>query len=75
MTELNLPKPGTKLDALRKALGKGATLDQLSRKLKWQPHTVRAAMTRLRQRGFVITRERQGTGASTFKIEPIEGAE
>ena len=74
MTELNIPKPGTKLDALRKALCKGATLNQLSRKLNWQPHTVRAAMTRLRQRGLVIARERQDAGASTFKIEPAEGA-
>lgn len=74
MTELDIPKPGTKLDTLRKALAKGATIDQLTRKLTWQPHTVRAAMTRLRQRGFQVTRSQPETGAAVYKIDSAEGA-
>lgn len=73
MTELDTPKPGTKMDTLRKALAKGATIDQLTRKLNWQPHTIRAAMTRLRKRGFQIARSKPETGATVFKIEPVEG--
>lgn len=73
MTELDIPKPGTKLDTLRKTLAKGATIEQLTRKLNWQPHTIRAAMTRLRKRGFQIAHSKPETGASIFKIEPAEG--
>jgi len=55
------PKPaekpiGGKLGVVAKAIGtpKGATLDQLVKKTSWQPHTVRAALSRLRQRGMMI---------------------
>ena len=55
--ELNPPKAGTKLEQLVKALSKnGVTLGALSTSLAWQEHTVRAAMTRLRQRGYDIER-------------------
>lgn len=74
MTEPITVKPGTKLDALRKALVKGATLDQLVSKLNWQPHTIRAAMTRLRKRGFEVTRTMPEKGAAVFKIEAAEDA-
>ena len=33
----------------------GATLDHLMKTTNWQPHTVRAALSRLRKRGMVIT--------------------
>ncbi len=35
--------------------GAGATLAELTDRTGWQPHTTRAALTRLRQRGFPIT--------------------
>ena len=54
---LNAPKPGTKEAALVKALnGRGKTIDQLSTLLSWKPHTVRAAFTRLRARGYRLAR-------------------
>lgn len=34
------------------AIADGATIDELVKATGWQPHTVRAALTRLRQRGI-----------------------
>ncbi len=48
--------PGGKLGMLVQMIstGKGAALAELSASLGWQPHTTRAALTRLRQRGFDV---------------------
>lgn len=70
MSELNPPKSGSKLARLSLFLsGDGRTLKSLSKSLGWQPHTVRAAMTRLRQRGYKIERV-AGDGAkpSVFRL-------
>lgn len=51
------PRPiGGKLGVIAKTIGtsKGATLEQLEKKTGWQPHTVRAALSRLRKRGMAI---------------------
>ncbi|WP_018147820.1 DUF3489 domain-containing protein [Henriciella marina] len=63
-------KDGTKEARLVEALsGKGQTLKQLSTLLAWQPHTVRAAMTRLRKRGYVIDRiEKTDKSPARFKL-------
>ena len=45
-------KMGVLLDAV--ARPKGATLDELTTASGWLPHTTRAALTRLRQRGFDV---------------------
>ena len=47
-------RPGGKLGVALKAVERkrGATLADLTEATGWQPHTARAAMTRLRQRGF-----------------------
>ena len=45
-------KMGVVLDAV--ARPKGATLDELTTASGWLPHTTRAALTRLRQRGFNV---------------------
>ena len=50
------PKSGTKLAMLLDALKSEVSLDQLASALNWQHHTVRAALSRLRQRGYVINR-------------------
>lgn len=70
MTNLNMPKQGTKEARLVSALtGKGQTLSHLSDLLDWQPHTVRAAMTRLRKRGYIIDRvPKTGRSAARFKV-------
>ncbi len=56
-TTIDTPKNGTKEAALVSALGgKGKTIKQFTSLLNWQPHTVRAAFTRLRKRGYLIER-------------------
>lgn len=69
-SEIKTPKQGSKLARLAKALsGEGKTLKALSKSLDWQPHTTRAAMTRLRQRGYDIERVPGADGAaSQFRI-------
>ncbi|WP_127115201.1 DUF3489 domain-containing protein [Shimia sediminis] len=38
----------------------GATISQLQNKLDWQPHTIRAAISRLRKAGVTIDLDRSG---------------
>ena len=64
------PRPGTtagrtKSDDLRKLLSRrnGATVTQIQKKLGWQPHTVRAAISRLRSSGLSIDLDRSGKAA------------
>ena len=73
--QIDAPNAGTKEAALVDALrGKGQTLHQLSSLLDWQPHTVRAAMTRLRKRGYSIERvPRTQRSASRFRIPKASG--
>ena len=70
MSELTPPKAGSKLAKLSQFLaGDGRTLKALSKSLGWQPHTVRAAMTRLRQRGYAIERvPGKGAKPSVFRL-------
>ncbi len=55
-------RPGGKLGAVLAAVGTGdgATIGELSDAACWQRHTTRAALTRLRQRGFDIRLETVG---------------
>ncbi len=46
---------------------KGATIEAIVETLGWLPHTVRAAITRLRQQGFRIERVRED-GVSRYRI-------
>ena len=62
-----MPRPGkkvgkTKSDDLRQLLSRrtGATIAQLQKKLGWQPHTIRAAISRLRSAGLSIDLDRSG---------------
>ena len=70
MSELKPPKTGSKLAKLSYFLkGEGRTLKALSKSLGWQPHTVRAALTRLRQRGYEIERvPAEGTKPSVYRL-------
>jgi len=51
------PRPGGKLGAVIDAIARpdGASLDELAAMAGWLPHTTRAAVTRLRQRGHDVT--------------------
>jgi len=52
----------TKSDDLRKLLSRrtGATVAQVQKQLGWQPHTMRAAISRLRSLGLPIELDRSG---------------
>ena len=62
----------TKQDDLLRLLGRknGATGAQLSSSLGWQPHTVRAAISRLRKAGHTIERVAPAKpgGASRWRL-------
>jgi DNA-binding MarR family transcriptional regulator len=62
-------RPGTKqallIDLLKRK--KGATIETVVETLGWLPHTVRAALTRLRQQDFQIERVRED-GVSRYRI-------
>lgn len=70
-TDLNPPKEGSKEARLVEALsGKAQSVKQLTNLLDWQPHTVRAAFTRLRQRGYLIERTpKDGKQPARFRIK------
>ena len=59
----------TKSGELCKLLSRrsGATVAQLQKKLDWQPHTIRAAISRLRKSGVTIDLDRSGK-ASRYRI-------
>ena len=56
-------RPGGKLGTLLDAVSRpeGATLEDLSAAAGWQPHTTRAAISRLRQRGYDVRIATMGT--------------
>jgi hypothetical protein len=60
-------KLGLLLDAVSRP--DGATLDELTAALHWQPHTVRAAITRLRQRGYDVRIATMGT-RNAYRLVP-----
>ena len=50
---------------------RGATLDALTEATGWLPHTTRAALTRLRKKGYVIERiGGEGKGPSAYWVVP-----
>ena len=62
------PKRQSKQEQLIELLsGDGCTVSELGEALCWLPHTVRAALTRLRQRGFAIERINDD-GPSRYRI-------
>ena len=48
----------------------GASISELQKALGWLPHTVRAAMTGLRHKGFEVTRSRNDDGESVYRAVP-----
>ena len=54
----------------------GASIDELTRALGWQPHTVRAAITGLRKRGYAVTSSKRQDGTSAYHaLPPAAGAQ
>ena len=46
----------------------GATLDELVAATGWLPHTTRAALTGLRQKGFVLDKSKREDGTTVYRI-------
>ena len=67
-----IPKPKTEM--LRKLLARrtGATVVQIQKQLGWQPHTIRAALSRLRSSGVTVELDRSGRVAR-YRIMAREG--
>jgi len=67
------PRANSKLALLLGLLsrGRGATIAELTAATGWLPHTTRAALTRLRHRGFGLERLKdEAGGASIFRVVP-----
>ena len=45
----------------------GARIADLTKELNWLPHTVRAALTRLRQQGYAVTRSKSEEGVTVYR--------
>lgn len=60
-------RTGTKNEQLVGMLTNGATVDAMLKALGWQPHTLRAAISRLGSAGTTVARERV-EGVTSYKI-------
>jgi len=60
---------------LRKLLARrsGATIPEIQQSFEWQPHTVRAAISKLRKAGDVVDRTQTSKG-SVYRISPTSAA-
>jgi len=47
---------------------KGATLLEISKATNWQAHSVRAFLTGLRKKDFVLAREQRGDDGTAYRI-------
>lgn len=66
MSKTQIPKSRTRKTRTKKVQvlsllkrKSGATIAQIAKATGWQPHTVRAALTRLRQEGIGIERQQE----------------
>ena len=75
-SDLRPAKPNTKLAAVVALVGRksGASIGVLTRATGWKPHTTRAALTRLRKRGYRITCRRTKSGESVYRLGKTAGA-
>jgi Protein of unknown function (DUF3489) len=48
----------------------GATIGDLTKELAWLPHTVRAALTGLRRKGYAVARAKTDAGETVYRATP-----
>ncbi len=65
-------KPGTKQARLVDLLSRpwGMSIADLSRQLDWQPHTFRAALSGLREKGYAVTGTKDERGIIAYRAAP-----
>ena len=70
------PRASTKRALLMGMLERpeGASVAEIGQRLGWLPHTVRAATTRLRHAGREVTRSKDATGRSVYRLSLVETA-
>ena len=70
----DLPRASTKrammIGMLERA--QGASVAEIGQRLGWLPHTVRAAITGLRHAGREVTRSKNESGQTVYRLAPIE---
>ncbi len=69
-------KPASKQVKLVEQLSRpeGARIRDLVSLLGWQPHTVRAALTGLRQRGYAVARSKNEQGETIYRASLLQSA-
>ena len=67
-----MPATRTKSETIRKLLTRkgGTSITQLQAATDWQPHSIRAALSRFRKKGAAITRITNAKGMSVYRITP-----
>ena len=70
------PRASTKRAVLMGILERpgGASVAEIGQRLGWLPHTVRAAITGLRHAGREVTRNKDATGRSVYRLGLVETA-
>ncbi len=60
----------TKIETILKLLHRpnGANIAQLQKAVGWQPHSVRAALTGLRKKGYTIERDKDAKGVTRYRV-------
>jgi predicted ArsR family transcriptional regulator len=69
------PRCGSKQALIVSLLSRqqGATLAEITAATGWLPHTARAALTGLRQKGYALTSSKEISGARTYRITASSG--
>ncbi len=69
------PRSGSKQDLIIGLLSReeGATLSDITAATGWLPHTARAALTGLRQKGYALTSSKEIGGTRTYRITAPRG--
>lgn len=73
----SIRKGTSKVDLIIKQLGRvrGSTITQMQKATGWQPHSVRAALCRLRQKGLQIETEKRPGKESVYRLKEGTGLE
>ena len=60
----------TKLETISRQLQQpaGVNIAQLQKVTGWQPHSIRAALTGLRKKGYAIERSKSAKGDTVYRI-------